>query len=960
MSSDFSKGLDFIRNWEQYANGNYTDELAGAVKGKAPEPVEYDDDNIYVDPESIFGMNVYKAVLTLYGMRKNDGSVSNYINIHSGHEARVVDVLSSIGVDANSVTTGTTAINSRLKLSSSHHNFIKGSSYDHLKMTDESERLLSYVGTINVKRAKSLGIDVNACDKQGQWAVFNDVSGSYENGVSVKEADDMLYGFYKATNSVLTDDSKTILVNMPFVKNIGILAKTGARFSVHANGTTARARVTIPTRSSYSTWSELAEKHEIFSLEHAREGVVAGSVICCGNDSLHAIVNANHVTNKIAGLDGEHGVIRMDIGNKKVAYIGNYDDYEAYVYKGKVVGTKKYINNLLGYSRYVDNAVKEASNSFSIKPNIIGFSQGSANFRASRTMTFYDLSEVADIYEEETKEQPAKATFSGNESDRKKLSLVLGERLASEVVMSELPKAIENDIENIAQYATKIKWECNKGHQWEATIGNRVHGTNCPVCSGLTALAGETDLKTLYPEVASEWDYEKNGELKPDNVRPGSSKKVWWKCNKAGHSWDAVISKRARHGQGCPICSNRRIVAGINDLATVNPELAKQYSKSNKVKATEVSGRSSRSALWECANGHEWKASILKRVNGQQCPECRKQGLLPRAKKNKTFLSTLNPLTVDEWDYENNPDGKDPSNIPAHSRKKYSWIGKDCSHVWEATATSRASGSNCPICAGKVVDDTTSLAVKNPELVGQWHAKNELSVHEVHAGSRSSAWWVCDEGHEWKAEKNSRAKGRGCPVCLGRVIQKGFNDLETLNPKLAAEWDYENNADLLPCDVALNSHTPVWWQCNKDVNHKWQAAPKTRNRNRTGCPICYCGSPGKRTSSGENEMYAEILKIRPDAEQSNRSVLGRQEIDIWIPGLKLGFEYNGVYWHDPNNLKRGEVIRERDARKRARAEELGITLVDIPETAWLQNRDAVMEQIRKEISKTEASVSPGQ
>ena len=317
MSSDFSKGLDFIRNWEQYANGNYTDELAGAVKGKAPEPVEYDDDNIYVDPESIFGMNVYKAVLTLYGMRKNDGSVSNYINIHSGHEARVVDVLSSIGVDANSVTTGTTAINSRLKLSSSHHNFIKGSSYDHLKMTDESERLLSYVGTINVKRAKSLGIDVNACDKQGQWAVFNDVSGSYENGVSVKEADDMLYGFYKATSSVLTDDSKTILVNMPFVKNIVILAKTGARFSVHANGTTARARVTIPTRSSYSTWSELAEKHEIFSLEHAREGVVAGSVICCGNGSLHAIVNANHVTNKITGLDGEHGVIRMDIGNKK-------------------------------------------------------------------------------------------------------------------------------------------------------------------------------------------------------------------------------------------------------------------------------------------------------------------------------------------------------------------------------------------------------------------------------------------------------------------------------------------------------------------------------------------------------------------------------------------------------------------------------------------------------------------
>ena len=53
-----------------------------------------------------------------------------------------------------------------------------------------------------------------------------------------------------------------------------------------------------------------------------------------------------------------------------------------------------------------------------------------------------------------------------------------------------------------------------------------------------------------------EWDYEKNGDLRPEMVSVGSADKVWWKCSK-GHEWQATIDSRNR-GNGCPICRKNK------------------------------------------------------------------------------------------------------------------------------------------------------------------------------------------------------------------------------------------------------------------------------------------------------------------------------------------------------------------------------------------------------------------
>ena len=82
------------------------------------------------------------------------------------------------------------------------------------------------------------------------------------------------------------------------------------------------------------------------------------------------------------------------------------------------------------------------------------------------------------------------------------------------------------------------------------------------------------------------------------------------------------------------MCSGKKIVAGINDLATKMPELAKQWhpTKNNELTASNVSKGSDKKVWWLCdACGYEWQAGIGSRSRGAGCPHCAKE----KHKKNK-------------------------------------------------------------------------------------------------------------------------------------------------------------------------------------------------------------------------------------------------------------------------------------------------------------------------------------
>ncbi len=120
--------------------------------------------------------------------------------------------------------------------------------------------------------------------------------------------------------------------------------------------------------------------------------------------------------------------------------------------------------------------------------------------------------------------------------------------------------------------------------------------------------------------------------------------------------------------------------------------------------------------------------------------------------------------------------------------------------------------------------------------------------------SGKKIWWRCAEGHEWQQRVGHRSKGVGCPYCSNHQLLKGYNDLATTNPALAAEWNYEANGNMTPKDIIAGSERKVWWKCAH--GHEWKATIVNRNKG-TGCPYC----TGREVLVGFNDLATTNLAL---------------------------------------------------------------------------------------------------
>ncbi len=106
--------------------------------------------------------------------------------------------------------------------------------------------------------------------------------------------------------------------------------------------------------------------------------------------------------------------------------------------------------------------------------------------------------------------------------------------------------------------AKQVFWRCQKcGYEWKSSISSHSYGGGCPACSGAVA-SDKNRLSVLYPEIAKEWDYEKNKTLKLADISFGSHKKVWWRCWFCGYGWVSTVKHRTIEKSGCPECNISR------------------------------------------------------------------------------------------------------------------------------------------------------------------------------------------------------------------------------------------------------------------------------------------------------------------------------------------------------------------------------------------------------------------
>lgn len=379
----------------------------------------------------------------------------------------------------------------------------------------------------------------------------------------------------------------------------------------------------------------------------------------------------------------------------------------------------------------------------------------------------------------------------------------------------------------------KVWWRCSKGHSWLAQIEKRfIYGHGCPYCSGNKVWQGFNDLVTSHPHIAEEWDREKNGSLLPEQFSIGAEIRIWWKCKKCGHSWNAVLY--SRKNCGCPACANNILVPGVNDLLTVNPAVAAEWDdvKNGELSPETVAANDNRKAWWLCKLGHSWQAVIYGRNSGKGCPYCSKRILLV----GFNDLLAEAPELEAEWDYEKNFPLR-PEMVAGTSHRTVWWICKH-GHSWKAQVANRRYGTGCPYCAGKLaIIGESDLATLRPDIAIEWDDEKNGARRsdQVTAQSHWIVWWKCSRGHSYRAAVSHRFRGHGCPYCSGKRPIPGETDFASVHPELLPEWDIEKNGTLRPQDFTAGSKKKVWWRCRN--GHSWKITIQYRHRG-SGCPYC--------------------------------------------------------------------------------------------------------------------------
>lgn len=422
----------------------------------------------------------------------------------------------------------------------------------------------------------------------------------------------------------------------------------------------------------------------------------------------------------------------------------------------------------------------------------------------------------------------------------------------------------------------------------------------------------KNSVQELAPELIKEWDFKKNGELKPDMIAGGSSQSVYWVCSTCGYNWEATIYSRVKSHTGCPKCAGFVFEKGVNDLKTKNPELLVDWdyegNSKNNIFPDEIMYNSGKKVKWRChICGYRWSIAVGARtVKGNGCIKCGyKAG---KELKRKRILEKqgciVNPLLLKEWDYEKNSEmGLFPEELPPGSNKSAYWICSECGYKWKAPIARRNKGAGCRKCADKANPD-----LKRKKLIKQGHAiSNELLIKEwdyelnpkkpqdYTFGSKEKVHWICSKcGYMWAAAINSRNKGAGCPACAGNIVVTGKNDLATMRSDLAKEWDYQKNIDLNPTQISYSSGHKYWWIC--PVGHNSYMASPSHRASGTGCPICGNMRIAEKSSKPVDQLSLDgeyIRTFKSVKEASEEFGLSRGAISN---AIRKGATSGGYRW----------------------------------------------------------------
>ena len=126
------------------------------------------------------------------------------------------------------------------------------------------------------------------------------------------------------------------------------------------------------------------------------------------------------------------------------------------------------------------------------------------------------------------------------------------------------------------------------------------------------------------------------------------------------------------------------------------------------------------------------------------------------------------------------------------------------------------------------------------------------------------------------------------------------------------------------------------------------------NRKRSGLDLCItCNPLNSLHTSGKELKLLNFIKDNYDGEiiTSDRKILNGKELDIYLPEIKLAFEFNGIYWHNELNKDKNYHSEKTNLTKQQ-----NINLFHIYEDDWDFRQNIIKSMILNKLNLTKLKI----
>ncbi|MCG7346083.1 hypothetical protein MHZ92_18380 [Sporosarcina sp. ACRSL] len=448
----------------------------------------------------------------------------------------------------------------------------------------------------------------------------------------------------------------------------------------------------------------------------------------------------------------------------------------------------------------------------------------------------------------------------------------------------------------------KLRWRCEKDHEWESSASNIKSGKWCPRCAKRKVII--EDMEDLAQS--------RGGNFLSNNYN-GKYVKLKWKC-KEGHMWESTPAT-IRSGSWCPVCAKKSTLT-ISDMDLLAAERGGKCLSINYINSGTL-------LQFVCKDGHQWETNYRNISKGSWCPSCNdsngeqksryllEQLLGLEFKKTRKVLKR--GLEIDGYN-EKLKVGFEFRGIQHYQYVPY--FHRTIRGYHELIKRNRDKESQCEQKEIKLLIIPYSVEEESDEslvhFIKSWLTRNsipfqnkEVSLNSIHnlnskislmkeiAESKGGQClstvyrnrkhyyeFKCREEHRWTTTFEVLSQGSWCPQCAG-------------NAKLTVEEMKQfaaSQGGKCLSNEYINNNTHLLWECNKE--HQWKATPSNILRGKW-CPTC---NKKKRLTIN---IFTEIANKRGGKCLSSTYINQK---------TRLAFEcQHGHQWDAlPNNIQKGK------------------------------------------------------